>query len=573
MCLAYELCMFDKNFQMKNIYLLLILVSIAVQLNAQIVINEIMYNPPESGADYLEYIEFYNNSASSVNIKNYSIEDAVIMNFPDTTIPAFGYFLIAVDSSSLDSILGVKSFEWSGGALRNSDEIITLLDENKNVVDSVHYYVSWSSEANGNGSSLELCRPNVDNYQSIYWRPSHNNTGIFINSRLIQATPGYKNSSNCGDHNVFVSDFKFNPVNLEIYTGEQVEWSNQQGLHNINGSKSIFPDNPEEFGNGAPSSNKWTYVYKFNSPGIYKYQCDVHVAQGMTGTITVRNKDIAYPNLKIGVAKTTDQNGVLDSINKQCALEGIVYGVNLRPNGLQFTIIDQYNDGIGVFKSSGSLGYTVQEGDFLIVKGILNQFNGLAQISPDSITKISSGNNLFLPTLVDNLDESTESQLIRMKNVELVDPQAWTNNPLGFTVKITDGIGEWDLRIDNDVSLHGTSAPFGKFHITGIGSQFDVSSPFLESYQIIPRYVNDLELITSVADQKVPSVNIYPQPVIDLLNIFTTEKFDKIILTEINGRILYQKSFSDKIHLDLKPGIYYLNLLGKTKRTLKMLKL
>jgi plastocyanin len=558
---------------MKNVLIAFILMNFTIQLNSQIIINEIMYNPPESGADFLEYIEFYNNSPSAINILDYSIEDAVLMTFPDTTIPAYGYFLIAVDSFKLDSVLSAKAFKWQGGALRNSDEIITLLDNNKNIVDSVHYYVAWSGEANGNGSSLELCKANVDNSQAIYWRPSDKNTGIHVNGKLVKATPGYANSVNCGDHTVLVSNFKFSPDNLEIYTGEQVEWINQQGEHNVNGSKNLYPDNPESFGNGSPSSANWTFVYKFNTPGVYNYRCDLHANQGMIGTITVRNKDINYPVLSIKTATSTDQQGLLDSVNKQCTLEGFVYGVNIRPGGLQFTLIDPLNYGIGVFKSNGNLGYSVEEGDHIVVKGILNQFNGLAQIIPDSIILVSTNNPLIDPKTVTDLNETTESSLISIKNVEIQDPLTWTNSPLGFTVKITDGIQEYDLRIDNDVNIHGTQAPTGKFNITGIGSQFDISVPFLDGYQIMPRYLEDIELITKSSNFDKLSVKIYPNPVHDILQIDSEVAFERMIITNQHGKRIINSQFSNNINLNLEPGLYFLQLMGSSETVLKFIKL
>jgi len=45
---------------MNRLLPLLGFIVLAFQINAQVVINEIMYNPPESGNDSLEYVEIYN---------------------------------------------------------------------------------------------------------------------------------------------------------------------------------------------------------------------------------------------------------------------------------------------------------------------------------------------------------------------------------------------------------------------------------------------------------------------------------------------------------------------------------
>lgn len=254
----------------------------------------------------------------------------------------------------------------------------------------------------------------------------------------------------------------------------------------------------------------------------------------------------------------------MDSVDKFVSVTGVVYGVNLRPAGLQFTIIDDTNNGIGVFSSSENFGYTVKEGDLINVKGITNQFNGLSQILVDSLKLLAENQNLFLPTLVTDLNEQTENQLVQMKNMELADPNTWTNSPLGFTAKITDGTNIFDLRIDNDVDLHGTAAPVGKFDITGIGLQFDPSNPYLEGYQILPRYMSDLKIISSNSDNDLGSfIKIFPNPVIHLLNIETNRHFDFIQLVNPDGRIYYDSDFQSRIDLDVPDGIYYLKLIGE----------
>ncbi|MBK9221509.1 MAG: lamin tail domain-containing protein [Saprospiraceae bacterium] len=558
---------------MSKIYPILLLLFFTTLTQAQIVINEIMYNPPESGTDYLEYIEFYNAGNSPVNLKNYAIKDAVVITFPDTILTPNSYFIICVNSQKFDSVFGFQALEWTSGGLRNTDEVITLLDSTLNPVDSVHYYSSWSGLTNGNGASLELCRVSADNNLDVYWRPSTLATGIELNNHFIFASPNKTNPSKCAEYTVNVQDFVFNPVNLEIYTGEQVEWVNLGGTHNINGSKVTFPSNPSNFGNGAPSSAKWSYIYRFDQIGVYNYQCDVHASSGMTGTVTVRNRDVNYPNVQIGIVTSTNINGVIDSLNKKYTVEGTVYGVNLRPVGLQFTIIDELNDGIAIFLSSGNLNYTVTEGDYIQVKGTINQFNGLAQMIPDSIVKFSSNHVLFKPTFVNFLNESTESQLIEMKSMELVDPVLWTNNPLGFTVKITNGVNTFDMRIDNDVNIHGTSAPLGKFDLIGLGSQFDAVNPFLEGYQIFPRYLADIKILVGSKDLNSSAPSIFPNPVGDEIQIDSDINYSKFEILDLRGNILVKDAFKNRILCPFPSGIYFIKLIGDQSSILRFVKI
>ena len=87
-------------------------------------------------------------------------------------------------------------------------------------------------------------------------------------------------------HQVAVTNNVFTPADITIEVGDTVEWTCTQGSHNVNGTTSTYPSNPESFGNSvAPAT--WTYYHVFNAAGDYDYQCDPHLALGMTGTITV----------------------------------------------------------------------------------------------------------------------------------------------------------------------------------------------------------------------------------------------------------------------------------------------
>jgi plastocyanin len=189
---------------------------------------------------------------------------------------------------------------------------------------------------------------------------------------------------------------------------------------------------------------------------------------------------------------TEDSTGVADSVGTMAQIQGFVYGVNLRGSGLDFTVIDRYGSGISVFDFGPVSNYTVTEGDYVVMNGSVGQYNGLTQFSPDSILLISGGHPLRLSNVVDSLGEFTESQLITIENVTLVNPGQWSNSGSGFNVDITNGIDTLAMRIDNDVDLYSMMAPTGTFDVTGLGRQFDNSSPFDDGYQIFPRYVADI---------------------------------------------------------------------------------
>jgi plastocyanin len=82
----------------------------------------------------------------------------------------------------------------------------------------------------------------------------------------------------------------YNPQNITIDMGDIVRWTNTNGTHNVNGSTSIFPANPQGFSSGQPASGAWSFQFTFTIPGVYNYHC---TQQGHSatqfGSITVIN--------------------------------------------------------------------------------------------------------------------------------------------------------------------------------------------------------------------------------------------------------------------------------------------
>ena len=158
-----------------------------------IVITEIMYNPPESGEDSLEFIEFYNNSEDTVNMKGFYMSDGVEYIFPDISILPDTFMLLAKDSVAMMNTFSVQSYQWTSGGLKNSGEPVELSDSLGNVVDYVPYddALPWDTLADGWGPSLTLCNPDVDNSQPQYWNASVNFMAVNADGDSIFATPGF----------------------------------------------------------------------------------------------------------------------------------------------------------------------------------------------------------------------------------------------------------------------------------------------------------------------------------------------------------------------------------------------
>jgi len=89
------------------------------------------------------------------------------------------------------------------------------------------------------------------------------------------------------DHFVETNGLTFVPADLTIKIGETVQWTNTGGTHNVNGLLSSYPNNPDEFYSGMPSDDAWVFDQQFSIAGTYDYDCELHVGQGMVGTVTV----------------------------------------------------------------------------------------------------------------------------------------------------------------------------------------------------------------------------------------------------------------------------------------------
>lgn len=204
----------------------------------------------------------------------------------------------------------------------------------------------------------------------------------------------------------------------------------------------------------------------------------------------------SFVNATIGQIRGANTNGIADSNGVRVRTTGVVLGFNKRPAGLEFTIFDPTsNAGIGVFRASGNIGYNVTEGDSIRVVGTVGHFNGLAQINVDTIAFLTAGNTLPAIQVVTAMGENTESRLVRINNVTVIDPTQWPiagTTGSGRTVRVTNGVDSFDLRIPSGVDVFGTPAPVGAFDMIGLGSQFDNSAPHTVGYQLIPRYIADI---------------------------------------------------------------------------------
>ncbi len=158
-----------------------------------LVITEIMYNPPESGDDTLEFIELYNHRADTVNLEGVYFSEGINYVFPDQIILPDTFVVVAKDSLAMLNTFGINVQQWTSGGLKNSGEKIEIRDKVDNVIDSLTYddAAPWPVTPDGDGPSLTLCNPDVDNSPGANWNASVHFMAVNSNGDSIWATPGF----------------------------------------------------------------------------------------------------------------------------------------------------------------------------------------------------------------------------------------------------------------------------------------------------------------------------------------------------------------------------------------------
>ena len=177
---------------------------------AGVVINEIMYHPQsENSAE--EFIEIYNSGSTPVHLLNWQFVSGVAFQFTnDIVLPADAYWVVAADLGTFQlKHPGVTNVTggWQG-TLGNGGERIRLIDAASNDVDSLTYSddgnwgtrivgpvdfghrgLTWNTDADGGGKSIELLNPKLSRDEGGNWAPS----------AAVGGSPGAANSGRSSD--------------------------------------------------------------------------------------------------------------------------------------------------------------------------------------------------------------------------------------------------------------------------------------------------------------------------------------------------------------------------------------
>ena len=146
-----------------------------------VVINEINYNSSET-LDSGDWVELHNFGSTSLDISGWRLRDAGNPPYfdlpPDVLLDGDGYVVLCRDSTAFR-----EAYPRVGGCigdfpfgLSSRGDHLTLLTDLGRIVDAVAYdeRPPWPREPNGEGFTLALARPTLDNSNHEHWYASAN---------------------------------------------------------------------------------------------------------------------------------------------------------------------------------------------------------------------------------------------------------------------------------------------------------------------------------------------------------------------------------------------------------------
>ncbi|MBI89793.1 MAG: hypothetical protein CMG60_06875, partial [Candidatus Marinimicrobia bacterium] len=367
-------------------------------LTAQVVINEIHYNPSSaqgSDNDY-EFMELHNPGAADIDMSGYSFTQGVTHVFADgTVLQAGGYMIITMPSENGDFSYNVYDedgdgfhengaivVEWTAGGQSNGGEDIEIIDATGAVVDFVDYedgtndYGDWGTSHDGGGPSLELIDPSSDNSLAENWQASWVSGG----------TPGAASSIEPSPTVVQIYDIQSDtsyPSGASLWEGEYVETSGIVTAVDRIATNSAFTIQDE--------SGAWNGIYCWWSAPEGVETGDYVTVRGWVTeyTATYGDENFSLTQLTTGYVVSVNSSGnmVPDAVTLShgAAMNEAYESVRVTIEGIVTMAVNE--DSYGEWRISDAPGDTINVNDrFAItdpelgasvtVTGPLNQWSG-----------------------------------------------------------------------------------------------------------------------------------------------------------------------------------------------------
>ena len=174
---------------MKLLYIIFIASILLPFANADIVINEIMYDPAGQPERDHEWIEIYNSGDEEVDLEGWRFFEnnnnhrLALEQGDDMLIESNESIVIVQDTEAfLEDYEDYEGTILDSSFSLNNGEYIALRDSDGEIADEVEYSNEWGDDEEG--FSLELRHPDLNNEMGENWGSSENESG----------TPGEQNS-------------------------------------------------------------------------------------------------------------------------------------------------------------------------------------------------------------------------------------------------------------------------------------------------------------------------------------------------------------------------------------------
>lgn len=181
----------EVKFALKCIWISFVILSAPnceLYANKGVQLSELMYAPSRGEP---EWIELYNNSSDSVNLKGWTIRNKsktlYILSVTDFYIHAWSYVVITRSATIFSfhpvipsAVMIVSSLPAS--FFVNTGDTVSIRDSSGQLIDSMYYFPAWGG---GNGKSLERISFGAPSQSQTNWSTSLDSSG---------STPGRRNS-------------------------------------------------------------------------------------------------------------------------------------------------------------------------------------------------------------------------------------------------------------------------------------------------------------------------------------------------------------------------------------------
>ena len=277
-----------------------------------------------------------------------------------------------------------------------------------------------------------------------------------------------------------------------------------------------------------------------------------------------------FPITDIKDVTLSDSQGVSLMDGQLVTVKGIVHSINyLDPDDLLFVIINEEREGVFIYDEGIWSGYTPALGEEIEVHGSVTTFRGLIEVQTSKITSSGVLSPLFNPLIVQEVNEDTEGDLVRINNVTLSNPSDWLGNGTSFNVQFSDGTVEHIVRISKGTDLASQSPPLGEVNIIGIGGQYDTTSPYSSGYQLLPRIDDDIMIASSTNSQghTINQVSIHPNPSSGQFVIKSLQLIERVDIYDISGRLVISKNYNGLSEVQIlleDTGMYLVKIASAT---------